>query len=501
MAVNTPSTQYDAMKTAGAWDLLHDLLGGTQTMRLAGKRWLPQETEEKDKNYEVRKNRSFLYNAYSDTIEKFVARPFSRPIVWDILDVEAKEAFISVSENMDGEGQHLQEFAKDYLRALIRWGVTHAFVDYPEIDDPDSVTKADEQEKDLQPINRVIEAPELIGWKTEERENGSQELSEVRISEIYVEDEDDWTQTVYEQIRVIRKDSWELWRRKKAKPNEKNDREFEKVDDGEIKIGGEESDIIPVVTAYTQKTGLMMALPPLRELGWTNLEHWQSASDQKNILRFDRFGILMGSGFTEKEMKKGIVVAPTQAIMSENPDATMNRVETNGKPAENGWKDLEHIVERLEVLGLQPMIQRYGNVKATGMQINESKSRSQIESWIDATNRAMKQVIWLNLQWMGYDVDMEKIEFKIYQDFVFGSADSKNVDDIIKARQMGEISHRTFIKEMQRFGRLSDSVDADEEVSRAQADIGRGVEIFGDQREQAIARAATQNVDTGEGIG
>ena len=48
MAVDTPSMQYDAMKTAGSWDLCLALLGGTPAMRktketnlngLGGTRW------------------------------------------------------------------------------------------------------------------------------------------------------------------------------------------------------------------------------------------------------------------------------------------------------------------------------------------------------------------------------------------------------------------------------------------------------------------------------
>lgn len=500
MAVDTEGLQYQAMKEAGSWDLCSDLLGGTPKMRAAGKKWLPKEPEEKNTKYKVRVGRSFLHNAYKDTIEKYVARPFSRPTKWDVKNTEAKEAIKPVMDDMDGEGLHHQNFAKDLFRMLLKWGVSSVFVDYPKVDDPESVNKEQQAEKDLRPINTVLKTPKVIGWALQEQENGTEKVVQIRIKESYIEDGDDYTQKAYDQIRVVTvKDSeakWELYRKEKKKGTARRDaEEWVPAGNGEILVDGKTPTEMPMITAYTDKTGILTALPPFLEMAWTNLELWQSASDQKNILRFDRLGILVGSGFTEDEIAAGIKIAPTQAVMSENPDAKLGRVETNGKPAENGWKDIRDIMERLEIQGMDPMIQRLANVKAAGINANEDKSRSQIESWIDAANLAMREVIQLNLAYLGYDVALDDIEYQISQDFVFATKTSQEVKDVIEMRKMGALSLLDFIKEMQRYGRIADG-EATEIAARAIVDQGAtGINLFGEND------AAQGNAGEGEGEG
>jgi len=481
MAVDTPSIQYNAMMTAGSWDLCMDILGGILSMRAAGKTWLPKEPEEKESKYKVRLKRSFLNNVYKDTIEKYVARPFSRPARWDVKgNDEAKEALAPVMDDMDGEGQHHQAFSKSLFRMLLKWGVCTSFTDYPEIDDPDNVDKETEKNEKLKPINRVLGTPKVIGWETQEQRNGTEKIVEIRVKESYIEDTDNWEQVAYDQIRVIRADGWELWRREKRKKGSASSKEdeYKKVKSGTFVMAEKTPEDLPIVTAYTEKIAMMSALPPFLDLLWANLEDYQSRSDQKNILRFDRLGIIMGSGFTEEECKAGIKIAPTQAVMSENPEATLSRVETTGKPADNGWKDIHDIRERMEVLGMAPMITRLANVKATGIAANESKSRSQIESWIDEANLAMRKIMQLNLKWMGFDIPLDQIEYNIYQDFVFNTQQAQEVKDVIEARKLGAISHETFIEELQRYGRLSDKVDPEVEKQRVAAEKGNGLSLF-----------------------
>jgi len=503
MAVNTESSQYNAMKQAGSWDLCSDLLGGTKAMRAAGRKWLPQESEEEDKNYEVRVSRSFLFNAYRNTIDKYVSRPFSRPATWDVKNnPEAKAAIEPVMDDMDGEGQTHQDYAREWLRAMLEWGPAHSYADYPQIDDPNNTTKKDEQDNDIKPINKIIRAPMLIGWKTEEQPNGSQKIVEIRVKELYVEDGDNWEQTVYEQIRVVTATKWELYRKEKEKGGKKIENSewgTTPTESGTIQMNGEEPTDIPLVTIYAEKWAQLMALPPFLDMAWTNLELWQSASDQKNILRFDRLGILLFTGFDEDEIKKGVKVSPTQALSTANEKANGKRIETNGAPAENGWKDIRDIMERLEIQGSDPMIQRMANVKAAGINANEDKSRSEAESWVSVLSLGMRKLMQWDLRWMGYEVRLEDIEYNIHQDFVFGTAIANEIKSLIEMRKMGDISQVDFLKEMQRYAVLMDG-DVNELAARAQTDQGRGIGMFGEDRTSQPGTSAAADIIAGQAI-
>lgn len=477
MAVDTLTIQYITMANLGAWDLCHALLGGTPAMRAGKNDWLPQEEKEKNANYNSRVKRSFLHNAYDETIEKYVSRPFSRPALWSIENnSDAQLRMEPIMSDMDGQGMHHQDFAKDYFRMVMRWGVASAYVDYPQIDDPNDTTKETENVLELRPINKVLATPSIIGWATTEKTNGVEELNQIRVKEVHVSDLPDFDQEKFEQIRVVDKDKWTLYRHKKDdKGNETP--EWEIVDTGEIIVNGKVPDELQIVTIYTKKNGLLTALPPFLNLAWTNLELWQSASDQKNILRFDRLGILFGKGFTADEVDAGITVSPTSALLTENPDASLERVETNGEPAENGWKDIRDIMERLEIQGMDPMIQRLANVKAAGINANEDKSRSAIESWVDACNIGMRNIIRKNLAWMGFDIPLDDIKYAINQDFVFATKTAQEVKDVIEMFKAGALSLVDFIKEMQRYGRIADG-DATEIAARAIRDQSRGLSLF-----------------------
>lgn len=458
MAVDTPNIDYEIMVRDGEWDMLTSLLGGTRAMRKAGTDLLPQETDEENAKYNVRLNRSFLYNAYKDTITKCVARPFSKPMV-----IELPPALEPLIENFDGEGQHIQDFTMEYFKELVKWGVAHAYADYPKVDNPRGENKKSVRQKGLIPFNRIIKTKRMIGWKFGDKKANERELVQIRYRQTKVRDSDDFTQKVVQQIVVIEKNRYEVWEWRKVN----NKEQWVIEDEGAIENN---IDGIPIATAYTEKEKMMVAFPPLLELGWANVEHWQSLSDQKNILRFSRFGILFASGFSEDDINRGLTVAPTQVIFSENPDANLGYAEHTGKAIESGNKDIRSIEDRMEVLGLQPMLQRYWNVKATGQAINEKKSVSQIEMWISATVRAVKQLIIFDAQWMGLDITEDDIKVDISKDFVFGSADSSDIQALHKARELGDIDQRTYLMELKRFGVLSDDVDVDDTITLATAE-------------------------------
>ena len=465
MAIDTPNKDYNSMKEFGEWDMLTALNGGTRAMRKAGKTYLPQETDEPDPKYTTRLNRSFLYNAYKDTITKCVSRPFSKPMV-----IKLPEALMPLVENFDGEGQHMQDFGMEYFKELVSWGVAHAYADYPTVADPKKENKKTVKQKGLFPFNKIIPTKRMIGWQVGEKKKNEKELKQIRYEKTKTYDIESYQQEVRKQIWIVEKDKFEVWEFKSVE----NKEQWVKVDSGTIQNS---IDGIPLVTAYTEKEKMMVAYPPLVELGWTNVEHWQSLSDQKNILRFCRFGILMASGFNKAEIKQGLTVAPTQVVYSENPDAKLSFIEHTGKAVEAGNTDIKSIEDRMEVLGLQPMLQKYWNVKATGQAINEKKSVSQIEMWITATIRAMKQLIIYDAQWMGInDLTEDDIKIEINKEFVFGSADSSDIQALHKARELGDIDQNTYLMELKRFGVLSDDVDVDNTIrlSRIEEPVVQG---------------------------
>jgi hypothetical protein len=56
---------------------------------------------------------------------------------------------------------------------------------------------------------------------------------------------------------------------------------------------------ITLVTLYTKRTGFMCGSPPLLNMALLNIKHWQSQSEQDNILHVARVPILTVFGLEE----------------------------------------------------------------------------------------------------------------------------------------------------------------------------------------------------------
>ena len=138
--VGIPCLGYEAM--AASWDLIHDLLGGTQTMRDASVKWLPIETRESAASYDSRLGRSILYNGFRDTIHKLSNKPFTHPVI--VTDIPKEIAYLE--HDVDGHNKPLETFIREVLANLIKYGVAHIFVSHSKIkrEDGKELTKADE---------------------------------------------------------------------------------------------------------------------------------------------------------------------------------------------------------------------------------------------------------------------------------------------------------------------------------------------------------------------
>ena len=166
---------------------------------------------------------------------------------------------------------------------------------------PENATLADEI--GIRPIWLHVAPPQLIFCKTELR-NGVITLTEIRFKESSITPNGDYGDKEIEMIRVYREKDWEIW--------ENRNGGWERIKEGVNSLG-----FIPLITVYLNKDSFLTASPPLEDLAWLNIRHWQSDSDQTNILRFARCGILHARGFSDKEAKD-INVGPNELVTSVN---------------------------------------------------------------------------------------------------------------------------------------------------------------------------------------
>jgi hypothetical protein len=100
----------------------------------------------------------------------------------------------------------------------------------------------------------------------------------------------------------------------------------DKDEDGEWVLHAEGTTTLPTSRSrrsISTAPGFMTGEPPLEDLADLNVAHWQSQSDQRNILHVARVPILFGAGFDERAAT--LVVGAGTMARSSDPDAKLLR--------------------------------------------------------------------------------------------------------------------------------------------------------------------------------
>jgi hypothetical protein len=456
-------------RMAAAWELISDLRGGTRAMRRAGTKWLPQEPREDHLAYQARLNRTYLYGAMSDTIKKLSAKPFSKPVVVKQGDT-LPDQLAAIQKNANLGGKDLTQFCRSIFEDGVAWGLGHILVDFPATEGA-ITTLAEERASGVRPYFVRISPRNIIGAESSVQLDGSLRVTRLRYFEDGVDTEDN-AEKPRRDIRVITPDAWELWQQKG------DSKKYVLAKSGRHTFGR-----VPLVTFYTGQVGAMEAEPPLEDLAWLNLAHWQSMSDQRNILRFARVGILFGSGFTEEEYENGITIGPSNLVISTDPQADLKYVEHSGKAIGAGKEDLEALEARMEVLGLQPLMKATGGETATARAMGEARTHSSVQAWITSLANAMEEAYGMAAEWVKVALP-DDFAVDIFNDFgvmLTADADHKTLLDM-KARNL--ITHRTYLAEVKRRGLLADEVNVDAEIDAVGKEEADELDRVGGQPDQ-----------------
>jgi len=457
--VSQPCEQFSEMLRR--WELIEDILGGTDVMRSRGERWLPRETHESMPAYCQRLQLSFLYNAVRDTIDKLTAKPFSRPVVVTPAEID-NEQIADMQDDMDGEGTNVTGFCRRLFECAAGFGLCHVLVDYTNTSD--GLNLAQERESGSRPVMIAIRPQDVIGWRSERGPDGQHRLTQVRIVEESWQSSGEYGSEKIVRIRVINAPvgnapgTWELHEQDAASGL------FKKKSNGNHTFDG-----VPLVTIYFKRTGFMTAEPPLQDLVEMNLCHWQSSSDHRSLMRYSRFGMWKMTGMTNEELEKPVTVGPAYAFRSTVPNAEFAYVEPQGIMVKLGEEDLKRIEQRMEILGLQPLVQTTSDSTAIGKRIDESKTETMIQTWVRAIEEGMTRAYEMAAEWIGYELP-DDFSIDVFNEFGISSGNASDMSVLQSIRMGGDLTRKTLLAEAQRRGILSDRVDVEKEAEAAEAE-------------------------------
>lgn len=423
--VSTPNSEYTEM--AEARKLPNALMGGTAAMRAAKQVYLPQEMAESDGAYKNRLNRSILFNKFEDTVSTLTGLVFQKPVALHAVPPDVEEW----AKNIDLTGRDLSTFSRDVLRESgMVDGIGFILVDFQRRPE-DVTTMAQEKAAGLRPYLIHVKADNLIGWKSE-KVGGVMTLTQIRIKECVEVPDGEFDTKDEEQIRVLEPGTVRLYRNPDGKG-------WAVFDEWTTSL-----DFIPLVAFYGKRDDFMEGCPPLSNLAWLNLEHWQVSSDYRNINHVVCVPILFGAGLSSESTKLEIGASR----MATGPEgSTLAFVEHSGQ----GLAGIER-----QLANLETKMERFsGEMVATGVAktatesgIDESNAHSKLQTIALGLQAALDQALGFMCKWVS--IDLGEGHTEVNTDFDESDLAPQTLLALNDARSKGLISQEVYSYNLKR---------------------------------------------------
>lgn len=432
--------------------LVRALEGGTNAMRKMGTIYLPRHPKESEDHYNARLGQTFLFNVFERSVRSSGGKPFAQPATIDNttpeLDVLLKD--------VDLRGNDLSTFGRKALEESIRTGMVHILVDFPRVDRQRVTNLAEEQALKLRPYFTLIKAEQLIAAEVQYI-GGVPKLVHARIK-LCRRERVRFTEQLKHVVLVLGVGTWVeyTWDALSAR--------WAITGFGETGMSH-----IPMVTIYAgSMEDDFVVKPPYEDLAWKNVEHWQSSSDQRNILKYGRFPMLAAKGYEPKydpttQKPIPLEVGPAK-ILTTPVDGEFYYVEPEGKAIEAGAKDLESIAEQMNILAMRPQLGNKNYITATGAAVDEVDENAAMKAFAVAAQQAFQQCIVHMGHWV--DKDWSKVTVTLNGDFDITADRAMGINTTLGLIQGGGITVETGLTELQALGAFKTRFNAAEEAAK-----------------------------------
>lgn len=453
----TTSCAYDAM--APRWDVIDTLLGGTEAMRAKATTYAPQHKAETEDDYVARLAATVLRNFVEDTLDTLASKPFGEETK---LNDDIPETILPLLDDVDLQGNKLDVFARKWFRTGVAKAFCHVLVDTPKPagkTNPNGSPRKRTLDDDRKEGNRpywVLLAPEAVIFARASIVDGKEVLQHIRIIETYTE-QVGFAEVEQQQIRILEPGSVQIWR---PHPTQKKNNKpvWFRFDAWETGL-----DVIPLVTFYARRESLMYAKPPLLDLAWLNIAHWQSTSDQRHVLTVARYPMLACSG--DKDESDPVVVGPNKILYNPDPQGKFYYVEHTGAAIEAGRNDLQDLEAACSSYGAQFMEEKPGDQTATAKAIDSADSTSDLASITGVFEDAVAQALGLTALWLG-DKKREGGTVELVKNYNQAQEDEAALTTLTSARGTRDISRKTYLEQLVLRGVLPSDFDVELEMEQ-----------------------------------
>lgn len=450
LAVNAQSSEVEAH--ALQWAVLDALMGGTPAMREGGKKWLPQWPAEENSAYAARLATATLFPAYQRTVGVMSGKPFAKALT---LSDDTNATIVKWCEDVDLQGNNLHTFASDMFGESF-YGLAGILVEYPRVGPaPNGVrTLAAVEAAGLRPYMVRVYHGQILGWRVGQSQ-GRTILTQLRIREDSTVDDGDYGTKAVERVRVLTPGAWQLWERQAS-----GDKAWFLADSGTTSLA-----VIPFVPIYGRRMGFMDGRPPLLDLAYLNVKHWQSQSDQDTILHAARVPILSVRGVQDGFQ---LTIGGSTAVnLGDTPHAELKWVEHSGAAIAAGKESLADLEGQMIQTGAELLVKTAGDRSATESAGDQEANKCDLQRLTEQMEDALDQALVFMAQY-GSVAPEAAGSVSLFKDFGAATLSDASAQLVADLNSRGIISRKTTLKELQRRGVIDATVDVEEEIAAAE---------------------------------
>ena len=436
---------------------MRDVAGGTDRMRDRRTVYLTQHPAETAGDYRVRLNNAILSpNAVSSTVSALAGMVHRENIV---VHEDVPSQIVELLSNIDNKGTHLDVFCRNAFADALEAGHVGVLVDAPSIEDAGALTRVQESALGIRPFWVTYAKESIISWRFD-RVNGRQVLEQIVLHEPTIEPSGMFGEEVVDRWRVLRRAGtddapiveWQIWELVDETPVLQSTGTLANISD------------IPFVGIYGgTKTAELESDPPLLDLAYVNIAHYQVHADLRQSLLKACCPILTLMGVDSDEpIKSGPNITLT---LPEGADAKY--VEHTGRAhgdAENRLKDYKHDMSTMGVGMLFPEVRNPET--ATARRMDKSEQDSALATAARSQQDGIDQLLRITADMLGLE---ESGTVSINRDFDMLTLDAQELTAWFAAEAQGIVSLETLWAILQEGGKLPDGFDAELEKDRIEA--------------------------------
>ena len=351
--IDSPFTKNRAvLDMMRGWEIMKAVTEGTEYLRENSEAFLPLEPRED-------------YTAYMARVNRAVFSPFTQRLIRAATGLVLRKPISLIGDpywtdtfkaDVDGCGSDLDEYARRLLMCSLTYGQSHILVDYPA--PSGALSLAEERQQNRRPYWIEVDPNNLFGYRLD-RESNYGNLVQVRIGEKAVLPDGDFGEKVFEQVRVIEPGRYRVFRKTDQIDamydvddnsyagefsTDTTGEDYKLVESGNFSLGE-----IPLVTIYSGKTENLVSKPPLLDIAYLNLAHFQRQADLIHSLHVASQPMLVMEGYDDQT--KDLAISVNYA-MATQPGNKIYYVEPASSAFDAQSAEIKELQMQMATLGL-----------------------------------------------------------------------------------------------------------------------------------------------------